>query len=86
MNNFTSTASNLVVFLRGSLEHLEVLCVSYSILRIHKFVPVVQESMLLWIIWRKSVGTIENCRMIAEELEKLRNTESLKKQYAKDFK
>ena len=48
MNNlFSSSASNLVVFLYGSLLHLEVICISYSILCIHEFAPVLQESMLL---------------------------------------
>lgn len=78
MNNLISShASNLVVFLYGSLLCLQVIRISYSILCIHKFTPVLQESMLLGIIWRKSVGAIENCRMTPDELENPRSTHSL---------
>lgn len=43
----SSSASNLVGFLYGCLMGFEVICVSYSILYIHEFTPVLQESMLI---------------------------------------
>lgn len=76
-NLISSSVSNLVVFLYESLVCLEVICMSYSILCIHRFAPVLQESTLLWIIWRKSAGAIENCRMTPAELEKPKSTHSL---------
>lgn len=43
----SSSVSNLVRFFYGSLMGFEVICVSYSILYIHEFAPVLQASMLL---------------------------------------